>query len=111
MRGWNLDYYACWQKAGVVRPLTFNEKESNEHFAKYRISPKYLGTDFLLKDAYEYELALENHQECLMVTHTKYNTGDQVWYIKIGDKTLVTRIITHDGITWLFGDKKLKLRE
>lgn len=32
---------------------------------------------------------------------------DQIWYILMGDRMLVTRIATHDGITWQTGQPDL----
>jgi len=107
MRGWILDYDGRWKKEGCKRDLTYNEKESNDYALRHKFEPKYDGKDFLLDDAYDFEFNKGHDQSPIMSTHIVYNTGDQIWFIKIGDKTLVTRIITHDGITWLLGDKAL----
>jgi hypothetical protein len=110
MRGWSL-VDGRWEKEGCKRNLTYNEKESNDYMTRNKMSPRYLGQDFLLEDAYNRELYSSTPQEVVMATHIAYNTGDQIWYIKIGDKILVTRVITHDGITWVIGDKSLSFKE
>lgn len=42
--------------------------------------------------------------------HIKYNNGDQIWYIMLNDQMLVTKVISHDGVTWQTGNKDLKHR-
>lgn len=48
-------------------------------------------------------------------THITYNTGDQVWYKEVSGEKVVTKIITHDGVTWetgkTFSGKQLRLPE
>lgn len=107
MRGWRLDYDMRWRKEGCARQLTYNEKESNDYYLRNKLESPYDGKDFLLDDAYDYELNLSPKTEPVMAYHINYNTGDKIWYIKIEDKILVTRIITHDGITWVLGNKHL----
>ena len=44
------------------------------------------------------------------VRHVKYNTGDKISYIIFVGKIIVTKIETHNGITWELGDMVLKHR-
>jgi hypothetical protein len=106
MRGWKL-VDGRWEKEGCKRELTFNEKESNDYSARHNLGQRYFGKDFLLDDAYEYQLYSVENPEPMTVTHRQYNNGDQIWFTEIGDKTLVVRVITYDGVTWLLGDKAL----
>lgn len=39
-----------------------------------------------------------------------YQAQDQIWYVMVNGAMVVTRVHTHDGITWRTGQKGLSLK-
>jgi len=63
IHGWKLNYDGRWEKDGCSRPLTYNEEESNSFYIRNDMEPRFLGTDFLLKDAYYLQLEEDEKKE------------------------------------------------
>lgn len=53
-RGWKLEFDG-WKKDGVIRELSYNEKESNGFSSKHGNSPRFDGTEHSLEQAFNYE--------------------------------------------------------